>query len=192
MVTGAEFTVAAGVGTVPAIGWVVYSAELDPAVLEDGASYEWVGKRTGPIGNMLFLGAGLRPKVGDGEELCAEVAEVQVKTFVFDCEARYLSRAFKYNAADFPAGTVFYFEASWNDGETVNLLDTGTEGTPIDPPTIVSGSPLTFPGIAAYTTLRSGPITLIDQHWYTVTIDPDTEPQVDVTAYIIADLPPLS
>ncbi len=189
MVPGTEIAIAAG-DTVAA---VPYSVQFQDGIsgFEAGDEYVWKFKNTGGSAQVHILSNGIRTKIGNAEDtLCAVNYETQHKAFIVDCELRYLQRAWKYVASEWTNGELFYFEATWHNGQTVNLVDTGTDVTPIDPPTVVSGSPLTFPGGAAFTTMRSGALTLIDGHWYTVTIDPDPAPITDVTAMIIIVRPP--
>lgn len=185
MVPGTEITIATGSGSG---NGTRYSVQFQDSItgFEANERYEWRFKRTAGAGSVAILGAGLRTKVGAADgSLCAVSGESAATTFVIDCELVYLSRSFRYDAADWPAIVDFYFEATWNNAETVNLVDTGTIASPIDPPTVVTS--LTFPSGATFTTMRSSEIRslLIDGHIYTVTVSPSTVPVVDVTAQIV-------
>ncbi len=184
MVPGTEIVIAAG----DSVNAVPYSVQFsdDVAGFEAGDQYVWKFKNTGGSGHVNILSNGIRTKIGNAEgDLCAVNYETQAKAFVVDCELVYQQRAFKYVASEWTNGELFYFEATWHNAQTVNLVDSGTDGSPNVPPTVVSGSPLTFPSGAAFTTMRSGAITLVDGHWYTITIGAATTPATDVTASII-------
>lgn len=167
-VAATELTIATG----DAVNSVLYSATFSDTATDftDGDDFEFRIKRTAGSGTVAVLNGSVFAKIGSGAtgyltapNLCANDAEVYVRASVSDCQDNYLVRSYQYNSADWPSTAVKYFEASDGGSYQFYLLDTGTSGTPIDPP-----SNVTFVTLTGSSRQRSSSISLTNQHIYAV------------------------